>query len=72
MEAIVLHDVGGMGLLTGTDQHGRLWTEFYADSSNGASKPAKCDACGNSILNGWVCLNHESVEVLCFDDIECW
>lgn len=56
MEKIILHDVEGIARLSGTDQHGNVWTQFgvdaFADQTEG-----ECCICGATLSEGWLCLD---------------
>lgn len=55
-EVIVLHDIEGIAVLSGTDQDGLTWTQFEVDSF-AEQEPGTCDICGKELWSGWVCLD---------------
>jgi hypothetical protein len=51
-----LHDVQGVAVLTGTDQHGSTWTQFTVDPFAGQEE-GECSVCGQPLTEGWLCLD---------------
>jgi len=54
--AIELHDVAGIAVKQGTDQHGNLWRQFDVDLL-AMQLPGYCDICDAEIMSGWLCLD---------------
>lgn len=55
-EKIVLRDIEGFAVLSGTDQDGLTWTQFEVDEF-AEQEPGECDICGKELWSGWVCLD---------------
>jgi hypothetical protein len=78
VEAISLRDVGGMGRMSGWDQHGNQWMECWGDCRECRADCGirncvliQCSICGKRITTstpGWICLG--TGETRCEEHIE--
>lgn len=69
-DTILLRNVKGHALMTGTDVHGHEWVEFRVDHF-AAQGPGECDICGAKIpVGGWTCL--DGFGEVCVDHVEFW
>jgi hypothetical protein len=53
---IRLHDLDGVDTFTGTDDDGRVWTQFIVDAL-AEQEPGVCAICGTTLQSGWQCLD---------------
>lgn len=66
-ERIILHDIEGIALKSGTDEQGNHWVQFEVDSL-AEQFPGTCSICGETIDSGWLCL--DGGEEVCSDHVE--
>ena len=67
MEGIQLSNVEGMGILSGTDQNGNVWTQFQVDYL-AEQLDGECSECGATISEGWLCM--DGGEELCNNHVQ--
>ena len=67
METIRLHDVDGFAVKSGTDQHGRQWSQFTVDPF-AEQEPGECTICGAELHEGWMCL--DGGDEVCSEHVE--
>jgi hypothetical protein len=71
MDEITLTKVGGIGQLSGWDQHGRHWVQCWADCTTRGLSTGTCELCGKLLTVDseiWIC--SESGEHRCDDHID--